>query len=59
MLIGANAAIRRSVLRDVGPFTQQYQWAEDREMYGRLLRAGVPGYYLPGWWCTTTCRRSG
>ena len=47
MLIGANAAIRRSVLRDVGPFTQQYQWAEDREMYGRLLRAGAAGHYVP------------
>lgn len=47
MLIGANAAIRRETLRRVGPYTTQYKWAEDREMYARLLAAGAVGYYLP------------
>jgi len=47
MLIGGNAAIRRDVLHAMGPFTQEFQWAEDREMFGRLLRAGAAGYYVP------------
>lgn len=47
MLIGANAAIRRSTLLRVGPYTTRFEWAEDREMYARLLAAGAVGYYLP------------
>lgn len=47
MLIGANAAIRRATLRRVGPYTTRYKWAEDREMYARLLAAGAVGHYLP------------
>ena len=47
MLIGANAAIRRDTLRRVGPYTTRYKWAEDREMYARLLAAGSVGDYLP------------
>ncbi len=47
MLIGANAAIRRDTLRRLGPYTTRYKWAEDREMYARLLAAGAKGAYLP------------
>ena len=47
MLIGANAAIRRNALRRVGPYTTRYKWAEDREMYARLLAEGAGGDYLP------------
>ena len=47
MLIGANAAVRRDMLRRVGPYTTRYKWAEDREMYARLLAAGGVGNYLP------------
>ena len=47
MLIGANAAIRRNTLRRVGLYTTRYKWAEDREMYARLLAAQAVGYYLP------------
>lgn len=47
MLIGANAAIRRSTLLRVGPYTTRFKWAEDREMHVRLLAAGAVGYYLP------------
>ena len=47
MLIGANAAMRRDALRRVGPYTTRYKWAEDREMYARLLATGSKGAYLP------------
>ena len=47
MLIGANAAIRRDTLHRVGPYTTRYKWAEDREMFARLLAAGAAGDYLP------------
>lgn len=47
MLIGANAAIRRDTLRRIGPYTTRFKWAEDREMYVRLLAAGAKGAYLP------------
>ncbi|WP_428485679.1 glycosyltransferase [Rhodopila sp.] len=47
MLIGANAAVRRTTLCRCGPYTTRFKWAEDRQMYARLLAEGAVGYYLP------------
>ncbi len=46
-LLGGNAAVRRSVLERVGPYSDRYPFAEDLEMYRRMLAAGFRGAYVP------------
>ena len=43
----ANAAFRRNVLAQVGPFSAQFSGREDHEMYLRLWQAGFEGLYEP------------
>lgn len=49
----ANCGFHRSVLHDSGGFCERFgpgTWvaaAEDQELFDRLVRAGVPGYYEP------------
>lgn len=47
MFCGGNSAIRRRVLQLCGPYSDSYMYAEDRYMYGQLLKHGAVGYYVP------------
>lgn len=46
-LLGGNAAVRRVVFERVGPYSDRYPFAEDLEMYRRMLAAGFVGAYMP------------
>ena len=47
MLVGGNAAIRRSVLARCGPYSPDFMYAEDRYMNMQLDRVGAVGFYDP------------
>ncbi len=47
-LLGGNAAVRRKVFERVGLYSDRYPYAEDLEMYRRIIRAGFVGAYIPG-----------
>jgi GT2 family glycosyltransferase len=53
-LIGANFAVRRDVFNQVGLFSPQFPWGEDREFQLRAWQAGVRGLYFPD--AVATCR---
>ncbi len=46
-LLGGNAAVRRAVFLRVGPYSDRYPYAEDLEMYRRIVAAGFRGAYVP------------
>lgn len=46
-LLGGNAAVRRYVFDAVGPYSARYAYAEDLEMYRRIVAAGFVGHYVP------------
>ena len=54
ILMGGNAVMTRSILQAVGPYKTSLSRCgtrllagEDEDMYGRLLRAGARGLYMP------------
>lgn len=47
MLSGGNSAIRRRMLEKCGPYSDAYMYAEDRYMFGQLMKHGAVGYYVP------------
>jgi glycosyltransferase involved in cell wall biosynthesis len=46
-LLGGNAAVRRAVFQRVGPYSDRYPYAEDLEMYRRIVATGFKGTYVP------------
>lgn len=46
-LLGGNAAVRREVFERTGPYSDRYPFAEDLEMYRRIVAAGFVGAYIP------------
>lgn len=46
-MLGGNAAVRRSVFATVGEYSARYTYAEDLDMYRRIIAAGFVGDYVP------------
>lgn len=47
MLTGGNCAIRKPMLDACGPYSNELMYAEDRYMWGQLVRHGARGFWIP------------
>lgn len=47
LVLGGNAVVRRYVFARVGQYSSRYPYAEDLDMYRRIMDAGFVGDYVP------------